>query len=131
MKILRPGIGIALLFLPSATAADKGASDSVFQSSTGRDCVDFSKDDHTGLVLPKCPRGCVVKIYLPMTFAGERFPVFDQQRHIGDAKPYFESVGVAFPKGGFAWYFKPQKLLVISTTQKNLDLIEALVTPSE
>jgi hypothetical protein len=129
MKTILLLLGVAFLFLTSAIAAEKKSDANISQSSIQQDRDDVSHDDFTGLALPKCPGGCIARIYLPMTFDRQQlahFPVLDRQRNVVDARPYFESCGMTFPKGGYAWLFKSQKMLVIATTPRNLDLLEAM-----
>lgn len=52
-----------------------------------------------------------------------RIPIIDGERQVGDAKPYFESQHITFPKGSIAIYFTSKHLLIVAAPQETQDLL--------
>jgi hypothetical protein len=65
------------------------------------------------LKLPACPPGAEIVCYtINPDFIGDK-----------DLQDYLESLGIQFPKRGFAIFLKPQQIALIATTRENHNLI--------
>lgn len=73
-------------------------------------------------ILPPCPAGCEVRVYGPLEPVDIGLP--EEAVRNADWKGYFISVGLAFDKGGFAYYHTPTHTLIIATTHSDFSLIE-------
>lgn len=88
-------------------------------------CQSLWGGEFTPSVLPPCPPGCKVHVYGPL----KRVPTFipKEAQLTSDWTSYFKSAGLAFEKGGFAYYHRPSKALIVATTQSDFDLIETVM----
>lgn len=82
--------------------------------------------EFTPAILPPCPPGCKIHVYGPL----KRIPTFipKEAQRTSDWTSYFKAVGLAFEKGGFAYYHLPTKTLIVATTQPDFDLIETVMS---
>ena len=88
--------------------------------------VPTSFDPNGAFPLPNSPRGSVAVIYsLPVGFFGSEFRKY-LKNDITDCRAYLESLGVQFSKNGYAYFFKKQSMLILCTTRKNQDFMNAL-----
>lgn len=71
--------------------------------------------------LPQCPVGCVIVLYGPLPKG-----TFGKVEEKDDWKEYLSSVGVKFPKGGFALFDRPARVLAVATDAKNQDLMKIM-----
>lgn len=80
--------------------------------------------------LPECPAGTTARIYAPIQESYEwleELPRLDKTIDVRDAKPYFESIGIKFPNGGYALYFGRSHTLIATPTSEGHDTLTFLL----
>jgi hypothetical protein len=74
------------------------------------------------------PQGCKRIVQkMPVSFPPKKAFFYDGETW--NAKPYFESLGFTFPKGGYAFMFKSSSVLVLCTTPSEINLFFKLSDP--
>ena len=76
--------------------------------------------------LPRCPRRCIIHVYGPLKEVPSFLP--PEAKIHANWTEYYKACGVSFPKGGFAFFYKPTRTLIIATTKADFDLIETVVS---
>jgi hypothetical protein len=77
------------------------------------------------LQIPSVPSSCVLMIYGPLPLG-----IFGMQseKSINDNWiPFLITRGIFIPKGGFAIFYRPARILIVATDKKNQELISNYV----
>ena len=76
----------------------------------------------THLQLPPVPSGCLVRVY--HVSPNSQQWLRDAPRNQIDWTEYLRSLGVIFPRGGFAAYYAPSATLIVANTPECLALLD-------
>lgn len=76
--------------------------------------------------LPPAPAGCLVRVYPINPSNTSKLPI-----HQTNWVDYLRSLGMQFPKGGFALFIPEKSVLIVANTEEQLALMNPMVDTSD